>query len=85
MSWWWHVRIYNKAGKYWHAQIATERNLREIDAIQDFYFTLTGCKMLLEGMSERESTDLISIQGAFEGIWGSPDAFISQENSGATK
>lgn len=34
-------------------QVETDRGcLHEIDVIQDFYFMLTGCKMMLEGMSE---------------------------------
>jgi len=32
--------------------MVTSKELCEIDIIQDFYQTLTGCKMLLEGMSE---------------------------------
>lgn len=72
MHWWWHVRIYNKAGNYWHGQICTDRNLREIDAIQEFYHTLTGCKMLLEGMSEREFEGVSLIQESFEGLWCTP-------------
>lgn len=69
MHWYWKVRIYNKKGTYWHAQIITARELKEIDAMQDFYFTLTGCKMLIEGMSETEDPHHDLLQEAFEGIW----------------
>lgn len=69
MMWYWRVRIHDKAGNYWHGQIATGRNLQEIDGIQDFYAILTGCKMLLEGMSDREDPNLALIQDAFEGLW----------------
>jgi hypothetical protein len=72
MHWYWRVRIYNKAGHYWHGQIITGRNLREIDGIQDFYAVLTGCKMLLEGMSEQEDPNLGNIQDAFMGLWALP-------------
>lgn len=75
MSWHWRVRIYNKAGYYWHAQIVTGCNLREIDGLQEFYHTLTGCKMLLEGMSETGYADLAHIQESFEGLWNTPNAF----------
>jgi len=72
MNWYWRVRIYNKAGQYWHGQIITGRNLKEIDGIQDFYGVLTGCRMLLEGMSEQEDPNLGNIQDAFMGLWASP-------------
>lgn len=70
MNWYWRVRIYNKQGQYWHGQIITDRNLREIDSYQDFYAMLTGCKMLLEGMSEQEDPNVGGIQDAFHGLWG---------------
>lgn len=70
MKWWWHVRIYNKAGNYWHGQLCTGRDLKEIDAIQDFYFDLTGCKMLIEGMRNIEFEDITPIQDSFAGLWG---------------
>lgn len=69
MMWFWRVRIYNDDGDYWHAQVATGRNLSEIDGMQEFYNTLTGCKMLLEGMSEREHDDLAPLQESFKGLW----------------
>lgn len=80
MHWYWHVRIYNKRGNYWHGQVVTGRDLQEIDGIQDFYFVLTGCKMLLEGMSEREFEGVAPIQESFEGLWREPSAFVSQES-----
>ena len=70
--WYWHVRIYNKKGDYWRGQIVTGRNLSEIDGIQDFYATLTGCKMLLEGMSEQEDPNVGGIQDAFKALWAFP-------------
>jgi hypothetical protein len=69
MNWYWRVRIHDKDGNYWHAQITTSRNLREIDAIQEFYAILTGCKMLIEGMSEQPDENLGCIQDAFNGLW----------------
>lgn len=81
LNWFWHVRIYNKSGGYWHGQIVTGRNLQEIDGIQDFYRTLTGCKMLLEGMSEREFEGVSFIQESFEGLWKQPSAFVSEDRS----
>lgn len=84
MHWYWHVRIYNKAGRYWHAQITTGRDLKEIDGIQDFYWTLTGCKMLLEGMSEQENSNLSGIQDAFAKLWSvsRPDSVASHCDGG---
>jgi hypothetical protein len=84
VSWWWHVRIYNKEGHYWHGQICTGRDLKEIDGIQDFYFTLTGCKMLLEGMSEREFEGVSLIQESFEGLWCKPSSPLASAD-GASK
>jgi hypothetical protein len=70
MKWYWKVRIYDARGHYWPAEIATNRTLQEIDDFQDFYKMLTGCKMLLEGMSEEPSDAAIAtIQEAFEGLW----------------
>lgn len=71
MNWFWKVRIYNNGGCYGHAQIITGRALREIDTIQDFYKTLTGCKMLLEGMSEHEFEGVNTIQKTFDVLWES--------------
>lgn len=69
MLWYWKVRIHNKDGHYWHGQVTTGRDLKEIDAIQDAYWMLTGCKMLLEGMSEREFENTVTLQEAFDGLW----------------
>lgn len=52
MKWYWKVRIYSTDGQYAFAEIVTDRILQQIDSIQDAYRQLTGCKMLLEGMSE---------------------------------
>ena len=68
MKWYWRVRLYNLAGMYWHCQVETGRDLQEIDTVKDFYEALTGCKMLLEGMSEGP-TELESIKTAFKGLW----------------
>lgn len=76
MKWYWRVRIYNQKGDYWHGQVVTGRDSQEIDIIQDFYRTLTGCKMLLEGMSEQPFENVCSIQVAFEGLWR-PDGVVS--------
>jgi len=72
MKWYWKVRIYAPNGSYIITQIATNRTLDEINCIQDFYFELTGCKMLLEGMSETDSVELISINEAFHRLLGHP-------------
>lgn len=73
MNWYWKVRIYNTQGQYGVGWLKTGRDLREIDTIQDAYFTLTGCKMLLEGMSEEpmNSPLLTPIDNAFAIIWTS--------------
>lgn len=52
MNYYWKVRLYRSDGNYWICQIKTGRNLQEINVIQDFYLSLTGAKMLLEGMAE---------------------------------
>lgn len=64
----WHVRIYHKSGQYAHTQIKTGDNTHEIDAIQDFYKELTGCRMLLEGMQTSEF-NTISLNDAFNMLW----------------
>lgn len=69
MHWYWKVRIYRPGGNYSHGQIITDRNLEQINTIQDFYKTLTGCKMLLEGMSE-SPYELLPIDAAFRPLWG---------------
>lgn len=68
MYWYWKVRIYNKAGSYCWANVKTCRDLNDIGIIQDFYFSLTGCKMLLEGMSETEF-DCATLEEAFNSCW----------------
>jgi hypothetical protein len=75
MNWFWRVRIYNRAGDYWHGEIVTSRDLREIDIIQDFYKTLTGCKMLLEGMRETADGDIAPINASFLGLWNINGSF----------
>lgn len=69
MNWFWKVRIYDRDGHYWHGQIETGRDLAEIDAIQDFYKSLTGCKMLIEGMRDSRDPDVCSIGESFTGLW----------------
>lgn len=69
MKWFWMVRVHNRDGMYWHGQIETGRELREIDTIADFYFALTGCKMLIEGMSEVAFVNISAIGDAFAGLW----------------
>ena len=69
MLWWWKVRIHDKAGNYWHGQFSTGRNLKEIENIQEAYWMLTSCKMLLEGMSECEFEDTVRLQDAFDSLW----------------
>jgi hypothetical protein len=68
MRWYWKVRIYRDDGHYYFGEIITERRLDAIDTIQDFYLAMTGCKMLLEGMSE-SSFGIESIAFAFTGCW----------------
>jgi hypothetical protein len=67
MFWYWKARIYNSDGMYAPIYIKTNRDLREIDAIQDFYFELTECKMRLEGMSE--TPPLEPPKHGFHAIW----------------
>lgn len=71
MHWYWKVRIYNLDGNYCHAVVRTERNTQHIDTIQDFYFDMTGCKMLLEGMSESLElfAGIANIHDAFKIMW----------------
>lgn len=68
MLWHWKVRIY-RGDSYAVGQLTTERNLRVIDTIQDFYFAMTGYKMLLEGMSEAEFHSTNDINTAFSILW----------------
>jgi hypothetical protein len=68
MKWFWKVRIYRPDGHYYMVEVETVRDLLQIDIMQDFYKTMTGCKMLLEGMSET-TFGLDSIRFGFEGLW----------------
>lgn len=69
MNWYWKVRVYNTNGFYGTSQIKTGRNLEEINVIQDFYKELTGCKMLLEGMSEIPYENISYTKDIFQMIW----------------
>lgn len=69
MKWYWKVRIYNRTGQYAQACVETEREIFAIDRIQDFYKDLTGCKMLLEGMSESWPTGVGRIGDMFNILW----------------
>lgn len=67
MKWFWKVRIYSINDQYAFAEITTNRGwLAEIDAIQDAYQELTGCRMLLEGMAEQSFKQ----ENCFHVIWG---------------
>lgn len=68
MKWHWKVRLYRDDGNYYFANVETARELVEIDVIQDFYKAMTGCKMLLEGMSETPF-ECASIADAFSACW----------------
>ncbi len=68
MKWYWKVRLYHPGGHYAIGQISTGEGTREIDAYTDFYHQLTGCKAILEGMSQQAYVCL-SIQDAFATIW----------------
>jgi hypothetical protein len=83
MNWYWKVRIYDSAGGYWHAEVKTIRDLNEINTIQDFYKELTGCKMLLEGMSDKTNPHIATIKQAFEGLWLSEADSVSRPNHGS--
>lgn len=69
MNWYWKVRIYRRDSQYYICQIKTARTLIEIDIIQDFYEEATGCKMLLEGMSEEPFKHIYTISEAFRACW----------------
>jgi hypothetical protein len=68
MNWYWRVRIYNAKGNYGGTEIMTAQNLTEIATIKEFYETLTGCKMLIEGMSQKEST-ISRLENVFRTLW----------------
>lgn len=65
----WKVRLYRLDGMYCQCQVRTEPNTTDIDLLQDFYFRLTGAKMVLEGMSEEEGT-IMSLGQAFQMLLG---------------
>ncbi len=67
MKWYWRVRMQSAKGTYCIVQIETAQNLDHISVIQDFYHSLTGCKMILEGMSETPY-DLLTPNEAFNNI-----------------
>lgn len=71
MKWYWKVRCYTPKGSYYHCIIETDEVLHDIDIIQDFYKSFTGCKMLLEGMSNMSNTtteNSLNLKHLFEGI-----------------
>lgn len=71
MRWYWKVRIYGTGGDYAHGYVETDRDLREIEAIQNFYNALTGLNMALEGMTEEKpSSNSVTIRDAFRMLWG---------------
>lgn len=69
MKWHWKIRIYNNKGHYCIGQIATDCNLDLIDNIQDFYEGMTGCRMILEGMSEQPYDGVSELSHVFHCIW----------------
>lgn len=70
MKWHWKVRIYNTRGSYGIGQIALDRKLELIDSLhQDAYEAMTGCRMLLEGMSEQPYDGVCELSTAFAAIW----------------
>lgn len=66
MNWYWKIRIYATSGEYAICQIKTERDLAHIDTIKDFYELITGCKMLLEGMSEKQYDSVPMVWDGFK-------------------
>ena len=69
MKWYWKVRIYRPDGHYGVGQVETSRNLTHIDTIQNFYLALTGCKMILEAMSENPFVGFSSIHHIFKTLY----------------
>lgn len=65
----WKVRIYRPDGHYAHGQITTDHDLQEIDIRQDFYYQLTGGRMLLEGMQQIPYEDVPALPKAFRTLW----------------
>lgn len=70
MKWHWKIRIYNSRGHYAIGQIALDKKLELIDSFQDTYEAMTGCRCLLEGMSERPHEGVEELVVAFKAIWG---------------
>jgi hypothetical protein len=70
MKWYWKVRIYRPDGRYVQCEVVTPQELCHIDKWQDYYLELTGCKMLLEGMSEQSWAGLPTITNGFSKLWG---------------
>ena len=66
MKWFWKVRIYTPNGQYAYTEIITDRDLQQINAIQNAYEQLTSCKMLLEEMS----TTPFNLKDGFNIVWG---------------
>jgi hypothetical protein len=50
--WYWQVRFSRQDGRYGVCQIATAKNLDDIQVIISFYEALTCGRALIEGMSE---------------------------------
>lgn len=70
MKWYWEVRLYAPDGHYGHAVVATERQLVEIDIMQGVYRELTGCEMVIEGMSNSPPTEqVLTLNECFTLIW----------------
>ena len=65
MNWYWKVHCYTPQGGYHTRQIKTTFALHEIDLISDFYHDLTGCRILLEGMSGEPYPDIEMITGLY--------------------
>lgn len=68
MKWYWKVRLYSPTGNYNTACAKTQPTLCEIAVVQSVYETLTGCKMVIEGMSE-EPYDAPTLKDAFAATW----------------
>jgi hypothetical protein len=68
MYWYWKVRIY-RGDNYAIGWVRTNRDLHEIDVIQDLYKSMTHHKMLLEGMGEQPFIGVIDLHAAFVTLW----------------
>jgi hypothetical protein len=69
MNWYWRVRIYKLNGDYAICQVETPRDLQCIKLIADVYETMTGCRMLIEGMAETKDEQKMSLGDAFKSLW----------------